>query len=280
MRLSCGDHSFLSVPHELALDLIARLGFEGLNLVLWADRSHVGADEAARDVPLWAGRLEERVRGRGLEFADVVAIPSTEYGTLALNHPDPAERERSMEFFRSMLDLTARLGAPGLTMLPGIDWSHESHEESLARAAEELRRRVDEADARGVPFSAEPHIGSVCEAPADVAWLCENAPGLQLTLDYTHFVGLGFAEEEGDPLVAYTRHFHARGGANGFMQTSLRDNTIDYERIVGVLQSHGYDGYTCVEFVHAEWEPLLADVDVLSETVQLRDRLRALEVAS
>jgi sugar phosphate isomerase/epimerase len=278
MRLSCGDHSFLSVPHELALDLIAGLGFEGLNLVLWGDRSHVGTEEVARDVPLWASRLDERVRGRGLEFADVVAIPTTEYGTLALNHPDPAERERSMEFFRSMLDLTARLDAPGLTMLPGIDWPHESHEESLARAAGELRSRVDEAHARGVPFSAEPHIGSVCQAPADVAWLCETVPGLQLTLDYTHFVALGFPEEEGDQLVAYTRHFHARGGAEGRMQTSLRDSTIDYERILGVLQAEGYDGYVCVEFVHADWEPLLGDVDVLSETVQLRDQLRALEV--
>ena len=70
------------------------------------------------------------------------------------------------------------------------------------------------------------------------------------------------------------RHFHARGGAKGKMQTPLRENTIDYERIVGVLEANGYDGFVCVEYVYGEFSPLIHDVDVLSETVVLRDLLR------
>ena len=46
--------------------------------------------------------------------------------------PDPAERAASVEFFRDMLELASRLHAPGLTILPGIDWDDEGHEASLA----------------------------------------------------------------------------------------------------------------------------------------------------
>ena len=274
MRLSCGDHSFPLVPHETVLDIVAALGFDGLNLVLWGNRSHVRPDAIRADVAGWAGRLEERIRGRGLEIADLVCIPWTDYETLAVNHPDVAERERSRAFFGDMLDFAVRLGVPGLTLLPGIDWPDEPHEASLARALGELEPRLAEARDRGVPLSIEPHVGSVCEKPGDAAWLCETLPGLQLTLDYTHFVSLGFAESEVDPLVPHTRHFHARGGANGRLQTSLAENSIDYERIIDLLARSGYDGHIAVEYVWVEVEGMAA-VDVLSETVMMRDRLLA-----
>ena len=134
-----------------------------------------------------------------------------------------------------MLELTVRLGAPGLTMVPGIDFPHESHDESLARAAQELGRRAVEAREAGVRFSVEPHVGSVCGTPADVARLVELAPELELTLDYTHYVSQGFAEAELEPLLPHARHFHARGGAAGRVQCALKDSTIDYGRAVEAL---------------------------------------------
>jgi sugar phosphate isomerase/epimerase len=274
MRLSCGDHSFPALPHEAVVELIATLDFEGVNLVLWGDRSRVRLSEVRRDVAGWAGRLNERVLGRGLEFGDIVCIAAAEYETLALNHPDTAERLSGRALFEDMLELNVRLGSPGLTMLPGIDWPDEQHETSLERAAEELQLRVALAQERGVPYSIEPHLGSVCHTPAEVAWLCEQAPGLTLTLDYTHWVAAGFEETASDQLLPYTRHFHARGGAPDRVQTPLKENTIDYERIVDALVAQGYDGFVCVEYVWTEWDGF-NNVDVLSETAIMRDRVRA-----
>jgi sugar phosphate isomerase/epimerase len=268
MRLSCGDHSFPLLPHEKALSIIASLGFDGVNLIVWGNRSHVRPDKVQADIASWAGRIEERVRSRELEFADVVLIPWTDYEVLALNHPDARERKRSGALFRDLLDFTARLGAPGLTILPGVNWPHETHEKSLSRAAAELPSRIDEARERGIAFSIEPHIGSVCETPADVAWLCREVPGLQLTLDYTHFVVHGFTESEIEPLLRHTRHLHARGGSKGRLQAPLRLNTIDYERIVDVLLQQGYDGHIAVEYVWVEMDEM-DEVDILSETVMM-----------
>jgi hypothetical protein len=99
-------------------------------------------------------------------------------------------------------------------------------------------------------------------------------PGLELTLDYTHFVAKGFTEVEIEPLLLRSRHFHARGGASGRIQTSLRESTIDYDRVVDVLIDSGYDQYIAVEYVWNEWERM-NEIDVLSETVIFRDWLRA-----
>jgi sugar phosphate isomerase/epimerase len=274
MHLSCGDHSFPVLPHEQTVELVKMLGFDAFDLAVMGNRSHVRPEDIRDDIPGWAGRLEERIRGRGLDIADVFCIPWTDFAVMAPNNPDDAERERGTGLFRDMLELTVRVGAPGLTMVPGLDFPHESHAESLARAAEELKRRADEAHAAGVRFSIEPHVGSVCGTPEDVARLVELAPGLELTLDYTHYVSQGFSDAEVEPLVAHARHFHARGGAPGRVQCALKDSTIDYGRAVAALREAGYDGALAVEYVWIDWERC-NECDNLSETVILRDRLLA-----
>jgi sugar phosphate isomerase/epimerase len=238
------------------------------------NRSHVRPEVIREDIPGWAGRLEERIRGRGLEIADVFCIPWTDFQTMAPNSPDVAERERGTALFRDMLELTVRLGAPGLTMVPGVDWPHESHDASLARAAQELGRRAAEAHGRGVRFSIEPHVGSICRTPEDVSRLVELAPGLELTLDYTHYVAQGFSEAQLEPLVRHARHFHARGGAPGRVQCGLKDSTIDYGRVVAALGEAEYRGAIAVEYVWVDWERC-NECDNISETILLRDRLRA-----
>lgn len=274
LRLSCSDHSFVAIPHDAAIGLIAQLGFTGFDLMLHGNRSHVRPEALHGDVPACAGRIEERVRARGLEFSDVFLIPWTDFETMAVNHPDPAERERGAALFRDGLELTARIGAPGITMIPGIDWPGEPHEQSLARAVEVLTARVEAARERGIRFSIEPHVGSLCASPEETARLCELVPGLELTLDYSHYVAQGFSQAEAEPLIASTRHFHARGAADGHMQTSMANNTIDYERAVDALREGGFEGYISIEYVWDDGGDL-DGVDVASETVIMRDRLQA-----
>ena len=276
LRLSCSDWSFPLLPHEQSLDLIAALGFTAADVMLRGNRggSHVFPEDVAEDVPRWAERLGERFAARGLEVSDLFWIPWSDFETMAPNNPDPAEIERGREMFAAILELAVRLEAPGISMLPGIDWEHETHEQSLARAGDELALRAAQARDRGIRFSIEPSVGSVCHSPEDAARLCELAPGLELTLDYTHYVCRGFSETEIDPLVRRARHVHVRGGADKRLQAPMAANTIDYERVVDMLSDAGYTGRLAIEYVWVEWESL-NEVDVVSETVLMRDRLAA-----
>ena len=275
MRLACRNDSFPMLTHDVALDLIAALGFEGYELIFIGDRPPIALSEVRQDPAAAAARVSADVARRGLVWSDVFVIPSTEFRSLTANHPDPEQRAAARDLFRDMLVFAAGVGAPGLTMLPGLDWPGESHEESLARSATELAARVTEAHAHGLRFSVEPHMGSLLHTPDDVLRLCELAPGLELALDYGHYTAAGFSDAEIEPLLPFARHFHVRPAAPGRLQVPLRENVIDFERAIDLLAARGYDDFILVEYLWADLDSRFDQLDILSETVLLRDRLRA-----
>ena len=273
MKLACADDTFRLLEHEHILELVRLLDLDGVDVCLMEARSSLRLEDVRADVARSAARLDEQVRGRGLEVADVFVIPWTDFRTLAPNHPEAQERTASAALFEDMLDFAARLRSPGMTILPGIDWEHETPEDSLARAAVELGRRVDAARSRGVRLSIEPHLGSVAPTPARALALLERVPGLELTLDYSHFVYQGIAESEIEALAPFARHCHVRGARQGRMQAPLRESKIDFERMIDVLGDADYDGFVGLEYVWLDWEHC-NECDNLSETILLRDRLR------
>lgn len=262
------------VPQADALALIAALGCEAYDLILIGNSLSVRLEDVRSDIPRWSDTLSERIRGAGLDIADVFAITDSDPRVMAANHPDDQERARGSAVFDDMVELASRLGCSGLTMLPGMPWPGEDHDDSLHRSAEELGRRVQVAADRGIRFSIEPHLGSICRSPEDVEYLCELTPGLELTVDYSHYICQGVAPAAIEPLLGRARHFHARGSAPGRLQTSLAESTVDWERVIDAMAAHGYDGYIAVEFVWSPGEEGLNSVDVVSETVLLLERLR------
>lgn len=276
MKFACADYTFPLLEHEQALTLIGMLGVEGVDVGVFGNRSHVRPEQVRTDLPGWIRRLGERFRSRDLEVADLFFQPWTDFERMATNHPDSNEREEAAALFRDMLELAAGLDARGLTLLPGIHWPDESWDDSLARSAEELAWRVEEGRATGMRVSVEAHIGSIVDTPEKALRLVERCPGLELTLDYTHFVFQGIPEPEIEPLIEHARHFHARGAREGSLQTTLRESTIDYGRIIERMHETGYDGYLGLEYVWSPAEPPYdcTNTDNVSETVLLRDHLR------
>jgi len=123
MRLSCGTDSFPMVRHEVAVELIAGLGFEGHDLMVAGNRGDGPAngtklqlEEMVADPTRCAGVMEERVRGRGLEINDLFASPWTDFHTMGMNNPDDGERAAAWELFEKVLELAIALRVPGITM--------------------------------------------------------------------------------------------------------------------------------------------------------------------
>jgi sugar phosphate isomerase/epimerase len=274
VKLACGDHAFPLLEHEHACEVIRMLGFDAIDIGVMGNRSHIRPEVIREDIPGWAGRLRERLGSRELEVADVFLIAWSDNQVMAANHPDPGERRRGAELFDDMLEFSVRLDAPGMTVLPGMEFDGEPHERSLERAADELGRRVARARENGIRLSIEPHTGSLVEDPREAQRLIEMTPGLEVTLDHTHFVRLGYSIEEVAPLARHARHYHARCARPGRIQTRMSDNVIDFEAVVRDLRATDYDGYLAVEYVWTEWEHC-NECDNISETILLRDRLRA-----
>jgi sugar phosphate isomerase/epimerase len=274
LKLAIGDYSFPKLEWEQTLRLARDIGMQGMDVALFAGRSHLDSDEVLSDPSKAAARVSAALRSNDLEIADVFGQAGRAFEENALNHPDVADRKRATEFFYRILEFAVRCNSRHLTLLPGTHFQEESYEDSLKRSAEQLAWRIEAARRLGVTFSIEPHVGSIVATPPLAKRLLEMAPGLTLTLDYTHFTCQGIVDDEIEPLLAFASHFHARGACRGKLQASMKEDTIDYDRVLQALNNINYPGFIVLEYVWTEWMRC-NEVDNITETIVLRDLLRA-----
>jgi len=273
LKLACADFTFPLLPHERVLDLIAMLEFEGVDIGLFEQRSHLWPSQVLKQPTKSGSHLRRKLAARGLQCADVFLQMAPSFVPYAINHPEAARRRRAREWFTKTLEYAAAAGAKHVTTLPGVPFETEPARDSWARCCEELAWRVEQARQHRLTFSVEAHVGSIVPKPKPALRLVRAVPGLSLTLDYTHFTRAGLPDGAVEPLVPHASHFHARGACKGRLQASFKQNTIDYRRILRVMRKTKYRGYVGVEYVWIDWEHC-NEVDNLSETVQLRDFLR------
>ncbi len=274
MELACCDTTFPLLPHEDVCRLVRMLGFDVMDVALWSAYSHHSSELSPGDVPVLGRRLRTRLADHGLRMGDLFAMPDIGFVALAVNHPDRAERARSRAWFQLIVELAGEFGVDGVTTVPGVDFEGVAHDDSLRRASDELAARAQLCASARLRLSVEPHIGSVIATPADTIRLVDITPGLELTLDYSHFAMQGFDPADLDPILGRVRHVHARGAEPGRMQAPMARNVIDFDRMIDVLAAAGYGGSVATEYLWAE-APGCNDCDTLSETVLMRARLAA-----
>ncbi len=146
--------------------------------------------------------------------------------------------------------------------------------EALEQSAENLRRLLPIAERAGVQLTIEPHVHSYLESPSITLDLLRRVPGLKLTLDYAHFVCLGWRQDEIDVLAPHAAHVHLRQARPGALQAKLLQGTINMQAQLATLRAAGFAGSVALEVVHQDYMDTLYD-DVLTETIALRDLVRA-----
>jgi Sugar phosphate isomerases/epimerases len=274
LKLACADFTFPLLPHDRALDLIAMLEFDGVDIGFFEKRSHLWPSKELKSPTRSGNYLRRKLSARGLKCADVFLQMNPSFVPYAINHPQAARRRHARDWFLKTLDYAAAAGAKHVTALPGVHFDTEATSVSWQRTCDELAWRVAEAKKHRIVFSVEAHVGSIAPDPKTALRLVRDIPGLTLTLDYTHFTRVGFPDSATEPLVAHASHFHTRGARKGRLQSPFSQNTIDYARVLRAMRKANYRGYVGVEYVWIDWEHC-NEVDNLSETIQMRDFLRA-----
>ncbi|MBI5089896.1 MAG: sugar phosphate isomerase/epimerase, partial [Actinobacteria bacterium] len=237
--------------------------------------THLTLSSVRPDPRARAAALRAEVDEVGLEIADVFLTSSLELGRLTPTSRVGDDVDELRAIFRDTVELTSALGAPGITLLPGVVDDGLSVDEGVARAAEGLAPLVEMGAERGLGVSVEPHFGSCIETPEATSQLLEQCPGLMITLDPSHFAYVGCTAQQMAPLAPRTRHVQIRPGGPGVMQSKVRDNQIDLRVLFDALHDAGYDGWVACEYVWMQkWG--CDEVDNLSETKLLADLLRGL----
>lgn len=272
-HLTCTTFSFPLLSFEKSLQQIALLDIEAADLGGHMSDRHLHAAEIEADPHGQAERVKRATGAANLAIADL--FPTFGYGfrDRAANSPDPTVQAANRKSFTALVQLCKAVGCPGMTLLPGVIWDDLGPERSFDLAVRAWTGFVQEGRDAGLRISVEPHLESVVEAPERALELVAAVPGLQFTLDYTHFIAAGLPPERVHPLIPHAGHFHARHGAPGLLQSPSSESTIDYRDIVGRLKAAGYRGFYCVEYTWQEWRGANR-LDVVSESILLRDQLR------
>jgi sugar phosphate isomerase/epimerase len=274
IKLSCADFSFPLLSHDAALKVIALLGLHGVDIGLFAGRSHLRPETELGSPDVNGAKLHNWLAWEGLVAADVFLQIHENFSNYAINHPESARRKFARQQFLRTLDYATAAGSEHVTILPGVTFENETSAKSLGRAAEELSWRVERAADMKLQVAVEPHLGSITDTPERALKLAALVPGLGFTLDYAHFTRAGMPDPRIEPLAARATHFHARCARKGRLQSSLKENTIDFGRALQALKEHHFRGWVALEYVWIDWEHC-NEVDVMSESIQLKRRLES-----
>lgn len=273
---ACADFTFPLLSHSKALQLITLLGFEGVDIGLFEERSHLHPSREFANIGESAKRLKSELEGLGLKAADIFLQMAPDFQPFAINHPEAPRRQKARDWFLRSLEYAREAGCHHVTTLPGVHFPEEAYSNSLQRTVEELAWRVEQAQGHEIIFGVEAHVGSIVPTPEQAEALVKQVPGLTLTLDYTHFTRAGLPDSQIEPLVQYASHFHVRGARTGRLQAPFTTNTIDYRRVFETMNATNYAGWVGIEYVWIDWEHC-NECDNLSETILFKDFFTALE---
>lgn len=253
--------------------MVALLGFELVDVALFLrDGDDLVADPAGVADGLRAALSEHDLRCDDLFLAVGETVEE-----IAPNQRDASLRQQRRRELSAAVRIAEELGIRGLTILPGVTWAEDAAR-SWAVCVEELSWRVEQAAAAGVELRIEAHAGSIAPVPELAARLCEDVPGLRLTLDLSHFELQSVTLDRMLTLVPLAGHLHVRAAKPGAIQVRWRDNETDLEALVTALRAAEYAGAYCVEYVPmTKWR--CDEVDVVTETLATREALLALGVA-
>lgn len=274
MRFSCADFTFPLLNQTEALQLIQLLGFRYVDIGLFARSSHFSPSLLAATPRHYTRQVIEALQSAKLHASDVFLQIGMDPANCAANDPDPKQRELNRDSFARAVEFCVALGCKHVTGLPGVFHANTDRAQDVELAAEEAERRVAVCCGAGLQYAIEPHMGSICPDVASTRTFLHRAAGLTLTLDYGHFVMAGQGSQQVHALLGSASHVHVRGGAPGRLQTSVKENEIDFAGMIVGLERVRYTGFLALEYVWLDWNGCNC-TDNVSETILLRHELAA-----
>lgn len=235
-----------------ALDLYARLGFDGVE-VLYTDGylCAVHPSSAAEELP----RLKERLGELGLAVAQVTPYAQD------FDAEDPAARHAAAGEIRACVAVASELGCANVRLWAGNEPEPGEGDARFARLVESLRPLAREAAAAGVSLNVENHSGSHALTSAAAVRLVEAVgEGMGVTYDPANLLMLGEGDPEGalERLLPHVRHVHFKDlkvvGYRKHLPAVLGEGDVPWDRLMPRLLESGYDGFFSTEF-EKRWHP-------------------------
>ena len=251
-RVSCCTFNVPGFSLEESLSLIHQTGF-------------TTADVGAKGL---AGELKQSLAaGDPFGYANQVAAAAARYAlkldelfvcTLIIDDqevpittPDPELRARMLDHFARLCRFAAAAGFQSIMIATDKAPDGMGEDQAWQLSVEMLSHMVNLAKKVGLVFNIEPTPFSLLTSPQKALQMAEDVPGLRFTLDYSHYIAAGFAQEEIEPLHRYLSHLHMRQAKPGQSQCYYDEGAIALPRLLQLLLNEDYSGNVAVEYIAA-----------------------------
>lgn len=243
MYVACSTLCFGRYPLEKALRVIGELEFSKVDVAIHEKGPHLRPSEVVRDVALSAQRIRIGPSLSPAAFSVEIAADSL------------AEYERQLLGICHL----ARLSMVPLLSIPAAPVGT-----ALTAEAQRLRYLHRLAEAEGLILTVETRIGTLTENPDAAVELCQQVPGLGLTLDPSHYIAGPHQGKNFDAVYPYVRHVHLRDTGRGPDQFQVRvgQGEVEYGRIVSQLSRHQYNRLLTVQIHDVADAPYSMEAEV------------------
>lgn len=248
MFVAATTECFLDLSLEAALERLTDLEFTSVELALFEDADQLKPSRVAADV----------------EAAIALCRNTRRLDVIAFDVRISAQGAAHYEQFTAICRLAK--GAKVVTLtVPSAEHGTPFNEE-----VEHLRRLVDIATLHGVRVGIKSQVGRISEDPDTVMVLCENAKGLGLTLDPSHYIYGPHQGRSIDKLIKYVYHVQLRDTNKKALQVRVGQGDIEYGRLISQLQKVKYHRALTVNIAEQD------GVDHVGELRKLRLLLESL----
>jgi len=244
VKLGYSTWGMPKVPVDEALEHLARLGFDGVELTVipgyTTELSKLDSGERKR--------IKEFLAKHHLILSAIAA-----HSSLLAN--DPETHAANMARLKGAVDLAVELAQgeimPAINTTPGGSPQEWSSVQDLL--IERTRELVEYAQPRGVTIAMEPHVGASIDTPEKMLQLLElvDSPFLKINFDISHFDIMGLTiEETVSALAPHTVHTHVkdqRGHVPNYEFLIPGEGDFDYVEYLKAMQRYGYNGFITVE---------------------------------
>jgi sugar phosphate isomerase/epimerase len=250
MKLAFSTNAYKKTSLEAAIDSIAALGYQGVEIM--ADVPHAYPPEMPADR---IGRVRDQIAARGLAVSNINAFTLFALGDTY--HPtwiedDPRLVAQRVEHTRNAIVMSAQLGAKTISLQPGGPQGTLSREDALRRYEAGLREVLPLAQQHGITLMVEPEPGLLIQHSHECLEFLErvNHPNLKMNCDLGHFYCV---EEDPAQVVrdcaAWIAHIHLEDiKENRVHQHRIPgEGAMDWDAIFAAIRGIAYDGWVTVE---------------------------------
>jgi len=258
MVFSYSTNAFVKYSLSEAVDLIARTGFRGVEIM--CDRPHLyPPDTNSHDLEKLKQHLEQlTLTITNLNCFTLFAVGNTWLPSWI--EKDEQRRQARIDHTLNCLDLAHFLGSPCISVPPGGPPVEMDPKASLSLFRQGLEQVIPKAQALDISILIEPEPGLLIENSQQMSSFIKEmaSPHLGVNFDVGHFFCVGEAPEDAlETLFEKTGHIHIEDIASTRAHHHLIPGlgAIDYDTFFKRLKGLDYQKDICLELYTYDQSP-------------------------